>query len=217
MAENALTEKYMQKALSYYPVRQQLEANAYYSFGTLYRSGKYYFEFHRTEFSSAASLYLKKKSTSDSPELVIAPEDYKVKKGDIKSIRDFEVSKDNKLIAFTLSTNGSDWMEIRVKKISPLKDLNDVITGVKFSAVKWKDNGFFYCRYESMQKDKPLTSLLINPCLYYHKLGTPQESDSLIFEYAGDKISGTISFDVLENERFLIVYHGASAKVNRCV
>lgn len=99
-----------------------------------------------------------------------------------------------------------------MKSISPLRQCPDVITGVKFSEIKWKGNGFYYCRYSSLEKDKPLTSLLVNPCLYYHRMGTSQEKDSLIFEYPKNMVFGTINFDVLEDERFLILYHVISVK-----
>lgn len=122
------------------------------------------------------------------------------------ALSNYEVSDDGKLFAYGLSASGSDWMEWRVRDIATSKDLPDLIKWVKFSSVSWlKDgSGFFYSRYDEPNESTKLQSVNYFQKLYFHKLGTPQSDDVLVYERPDEKewqFEGTVS----EDGKFLII------------
>ena len=93
------------------------------------------------------------------------------------------ISDDGKLIAYGTATSGSDWTEWHVRDVDTGKDLSDDIKWVKFSGASWtKDGkGFFYSRYDE-PKEAALRESNYFQKLYYHRLGTPQSEDKLIYD-----------------------------------
>ncbi len=83
-----------------------------------------------------------------------------------------------------MSKAGSDWEEIRVRDVATGKDRADLLRWVKFSGASWtKDgSGFFYCRYDEPKEGAALTEKNEFHKLYFHKLGTPQSEDRLVYE-----------------------------------
>jgi prolyl oligopeptidase len=100
------------------------------------------------------------------------------------SLSDYEPSEDGKLLAYGVSEAGSDWNTIRVRDISSGRDLDDVVRWVKFSGVSWlKDgSGFFYSRYDEPKAGAALTAKNEFHKLCFHKLGTPQSDDQIVYE-----------------------------------
>ncbi|MCL2133697.1 MAG: S9 family peptidase, partial [Bacteroidales bacterium] len=96
------------------------------------------------------------------------------------AVGSLSISNDNKYVAYTTSVGGSDWKEIHVKDIEG-NDLSDLIQWVKFSGIAWDDNGFYYSCYEE-PKGSALSSKNESNRIYYHKLGTQQKDDKLIYE-----------------------------------
>jgi prolyl oligopeptidase len=99
------------------------------------------------------------------------------------------VSEDGKLLAYGLSSAGSDWQEWHVRDIATGKDLDDHLQWIKFSGVAWTHDhqGFFYSRYDKPAPDKLLEQNNYYQKLYYHRLGTPQDQDQLIYERPDQK------------------------------
>src|SRR5579864_2765662 len=92
-------------------------------------------------------------------------------------------SDDGKLMAYGTATSGSDWTEWHVRDVDTSKDLSDDIKWVKFSGASWsKDNkGFFYSRYDE-PKGAAMRDTNYFQKLYYHRMGTAQAEDKLIYE-----------------------------------
>ncbi|MGH8183043.1 MAG: prolyl oligopeptidase family serine peptidase [Rhodanobacteraceae bacterium] len=117
-------------------------------------------------------------------------------------------SPDGKYLAYALSNGGSDWETIHVMGVASGKQLTDTIRWVKFSGIAWtNDNkGFYYSRYpEPPGGEKAISQAVVNQKLWYHKLGTPQSSDKLVYArkdmpHAG--IGGTVTDD----GRYLFVF-----------
>lgn len=206
--QNDLSKKYLSKLLFRYPFRDQLRFNSDIDFGSLRKMGKFYVDFMHDETQTKPSLYLKK-NISATPDLAIDPTDYKNISSDIISITGYSISKNNKYIAFGLSYNGSDWNEIRVKTVYPFRNLDDRLKWVKFSSIEWRGDGFFYCTYDSVNQSGALTALTQHPKIFYHKLGTLQHEDPLIFTDTTNA-SATIQFSVIDNERYLVINHAIS-------
>ena len=100
------------------------------------------------------------------------------------SLKGTSPSDDGKLLAYGLSRAGSDWEEFRVRDTATGKDRDDVIQWVKFSGASWmKDgSGFFYSRFDEPKSGEELKGKVEFQKLYFHKLGTPQSADTLIYE-----------------------------------
>ena len=98
------------------------------------------------------------------------------------------ISDDGKLMAYGTATSGSDWTEWHVRDVDTGKDLPDLLKWVKFSGASWtKDGkGFFYSRYDE-PKGAALREANYFQKLYYHKLGTQQSEDKLIYERPDNK------------------------------
>ena len=122
------------------------------------------------------------------------------------SLTDYEPSEDGKLLGYGISTGGSDWNEIRVRDIATGKDLDDDLRWVKFSGLSWmKDgSGFFYSRYDEPKKGAALTEKNEFHKLFFHKLGTAQSADTLIYERR-DHPDWGFGGSVTEDGRYLII------------
>lgn len=117
------------------------------------------------------------------------------------------ISDDGKLMAYGVSVSGSDWQEWRFRDVETGKDLPDVLKDIKFSGASWtKDGkGIFYSRFPATDEKSRLTSLNYNQKIYYHKLGTPQSEDELIYERPDDKEMG-VGGGVSEDGKWLVIY-----------
>ena len=82
------------------------------------------------------------------------------------------------------SEGGADWNTIRVRDIASGKDLPDEVQWMRFSGISWTHDsrGFFYSRYPEPPKNKVLEAALSGQALYYHRIGTPQSQDRLVYE-----------------------------------
>jgi prolyl oligopeptidase len=118
-----------------------------------------------------------------------------------------EVSDDGKLMAYGIAQAGSDWQEWRVRQVETAKDLPDVVKWVKFSGASWtKDGkGFFYSRYDEPKAGTQMTGANYFHKLYYHRLGTPQADDALVYERPDQK-EWNINGGVTDDGRYLIIY-----------
>ena len=119
------------------------------------------------------------------------------------------VSDDGRYLAYGLATAGSDWNEWRVREIDSGKDLADHLKWLKFSGASWtKDGkGFFYSRYPEPKEGAALEDLNFYNKLYYHRIGTPQQEDTLVYERPDQKKWG-FDGEVSEDGDYLIVSIG---------
>ena len=124
------------------------------------------------------------------------------------------VSDNGKLLAYALATSGSDWNDWHVRDVDTGKDLKDELKWVKFSGASWsKDNkGFYYSRYDE-PKGTAMRDTNYFQKLYYHRLGTAQAEDKLIYERPDNKEMG-FAGNVTDDGHYLIinVWQGTSPK-----
>jgi len=125
------------------------------------------------------------------------------------------LSDDGKHLAYGLSSSGSDWQEWRVREVATGKDLDDHIRWVKFSGASWSPDGqgFCYSRYDAPDEGAALKQANYFQKVYYHRLGTPQDEDILVYEQKDHKEWG-FDADFSEDGAFLImgVWPGAASK-----
>ena len=123
------------------------------------------------------------------------------------SLADFQPSEDGKLLAYSISRGGSDWNEILVRDVATGTDTGDHLKWVKFSGLSWaKDgSGFYYSRYAAPGEGAALTQKNEFQKLCFHKLGTPQSEDLLVYERT-DQPQWGFGGGVTEDGRFLIIH-----------
>lgn len=171
--------------------------------------GKYFY-FKNDGLQNQSALFYSEKLKS-TERVVVDPNELD-KDGNI-SLSTFSVSDNGKYIAYSLSKAGSDWQEIYVKELETNKLLDDKIEWVKFSGIAWYNDGFFYSRYPDPGKQSKLSAVNKDSKIYYHKLGTKQSEDILIYE---DPQNPEIGFSpaVTESKKYLIIYASVSTSGN---
>ena len=115
-------------------------------------------------------------------------------------------SDDGSLLGYGIAVAGSDWNEFHVRDVATGKDLPDLIRWVKFSSLSWTRDGagFFYGRYPEIPKGDKLFGKLSGRQLYYHRLGTDQAADRLIFEMK-DQPDWFFNADVTDDGRYAAI------------
>lgn len=125
------------------------------------------------------------------------------------------VSDDAKLFAYGLANAGSDWQEWKVRDVATGKDQADDLNWIKFSGASWlKDgSGFFYSRYDEPKGENKMRAQVYNQKLFFHKLGTAQAQDRLVYERPDEK-EWLFGGQVTEDGHYLIieVSHGTDPK-----
>ncbi len=118
----------------------------------------------------------------------------------------FSISDDGRYFAYGVADGGSDWQTYRVRDIETGKDLSDKIEWIKFSGASWKkdNSGFFYSRYDAPKPGDELSASNYYQKLYFHKLGTPQSEDVLVYQRPDQKDWGFGGY-VTEDGRYLII------------
>jgi len=133
------------------------------------------------------------------------------------SLSQWMPSPNAQLLAYGLSEGGADWTTIKVREIASGKELSDDVRWVRFSNISWtNDNkGFFYSRYPEPPKNRILEAALSGHALYYHRIGTPQSQDKLVYERR-DRAAWVMNGDVTEDGRYLLItmFEGAENKNN---
>jgi prolyl oligopeptidase len=117
------------------------------------------------------------------------------------------VSEDGKLLAYGLSEAGSDWQTWRVREIESGVDRADELKWVKFSGASWTHDhqGFYYSRYDEPAPEAPTERALYFQKLYYHRLGTSQSEDVLVYERPDEKEWG-FGGQVSDDGRYLVIH-----------
>jgi prolyl oligopeptidase len=121
----------------------------------------------------------------------------------------FVVSEDGKYAAYGVAEAGSDWNTWKVLDVATGKNLSDELKWIKFSSASWTHDGkgFFYSRFPEPDKAAAFQSLNVNMKLYYHRLGTPQADDVLVYERP-DNPKWNIAGNVSDDGRYLIISIG---------
>ncbi|RTY95945.1 prolyl oligopeptidase family serine peptidase [Flavobacterium sp. GT3R68] len=162
------------------------------------KKGDYFYSHYRLDKSKPAALFYRKK-LNDAP--IEITNTYRTFKDANVVMTDFYPSDNSKLVAYEVSINGSDLHQVGFTSISKKEDLTDVLKNVKFSNIAWNgEKGVFYKKTSNLSKfDKDSTYQM-----YYHKIGTIQDDDKLVFDSA--KTEGVFTFFTKEN-KLVIMEH----------
>lgn len=210
--ENALTQNYLAQISYRDEILEHLKQIFNYERrSTPYKRGGKYFFSKNNGLQNQSVLYYTDKFGSESKELL---DPNTLSDDGTVALATTAVSKDGKYFAYAIARSGSDWNEIFVKEIESGKLLTDHIKWVKFSGISWYKDGFYYSRYDEPVKGKELTSANENQKVYYHKIGTPQSSDILVYSDISVPTHG-FGADVSDDEKYLILteWEGTSGNI----
>ncbi|MBA7516894.1 Prolyl endopeptidase [subsurface metagenome] len=179
-AQNEVTFTYLEKIPFREKIRERLtEIWDYPRYSTPWKQGGYYF-FSKNEGLQDQSIYYIQDVLESEPRVIIDPN--KLSEDGTVALTGFSASKDGKYLGYGISHAGSDWKEYYVKDIATGNDLDDHIMWVKFQGISWYKNGFFYSRYPEPGEGEELSGTNRNNRVYYHKIGTDQSTDELVYE-----------------------------------
>lgn len=200
--QNKVTFGYLEKIPYRDALKKRLEKIYNYpKYSAPSRKGEWYY-FYKNDGLQNQSVLYRQKGLNGTPEVVLDPN--KLSTDATTRLAQFQLSKDGKYAAYALSKGGSDWQEVFIMDMSTKQNLSDKIEWVKVSGIAWQGDGFYYSRYP-----KPDGSALAakneNHQVFFHKIGTAQSADVLVFEdKANPQRFHTVS--TTEDEQFAMLY-----------
>lgn len=131
------------------------------------------------------------------------------------SLDQISFSKDGSKIAYSISEGGSDWRKVIVLNVETKEQIGDTLIDIKFSGISWKaEDGFYYSSYDKPDGSE-LSAKTDQHKLYYHKLGTPQSDDLVVFGAKADEKHRYVGGSVTEDDNYLVVSASVSTSGNK--
>ncbi|HIB47388.1 MAG TPA: S9 family peptidase [Flavobacteriaceae bacterium] len=201
------------------PFREELKDRLtklwnYEKVGSPFKEGDYTYFYKNDGLQNQYVIYRYK--TGDDPstaEIFLDPNGFK-EDGTI-SLGGLSFSKDGKTAAYSISEGGSDWRKVLVMNTENKEIVEDTLIDVKFSGISWKGNdGFYYSSYDKPEGSE-LSAKTDQHKLYYHKLGTPQKEDQLIFGGTEAQKHRYVGGNVSEDDRWLQISASTSTSGNK--
>lgn len=199
-AQNVVTYKYLDQI----PFRKQIKERMeklwnYEKISAPFVEGKYTYFYKNNGLQNQSVLY--RKDASGKEEIFLDPNTFS--KDGTTSLAGINFTQDGSLVAYQISEAGSDWRKVIVLNAVTKEKIGETLVDVKFSGISWfKNEGFYYSSY-----DKPTGSELSAKTdqhkLYYHKLGTKQTEDKVVF--GGDKKRRYVGGQVTEDNKYLVI------------
>ncbi len=211
-AENDVTFDYLSKI----PYRAQLKSRLsemlnYVRIGTPSQEGEYTY-FSKNDGLQNQSVIYRKKDNSE-PEIFLDPNTFSKDATTALDVLCF--SEDGKTAAYSISEAGSDWRKIIVMDVASKTIKEDALVDVKFSGISWyKNEGFYYSSYNK-SKGSELSAKTDQHKLYYHKLGTSQKKDTVIFGEIDSEKHRYVSGYVTEDHTYLVITASVSTSGNK--
>ncbi|MGB5899906.1 MAG: prolyl oligopeptidase family serine peptidase, partial [Geitlerinemataceae cyanobacterium] len=203
-AQNRVTFGYLEQI----PQRDRLKERItqlwnYEKYSTPFKEGNRYFYFKNDGLQNQSVLYVLP-SLDGEPRVLLDPNT--LSEDGTVALSSYAISEDGNFLAYGLSSSGSDWQEWKVRDIETGEDLADRLQWIKFSGASWThDNrGFFYSRYDEPNESTQYEDINYFQKLYYHRLGTEQSEDLLIYDRPDEKEWGFRGF-VTEDGNYLII------------
>ena len=211
-AQNNLTFAFLNAIPQRTAIRERLtKLWNFEKYGVPFKEGNRYFYTRNSGLQNQSVLYTVT-ALDAQPQMILDPNT--LSPDGTVAVSGLQVSPDGKLLAYSLSASGSDWQEWKVRDVETSKDLSDHLKWVKFSGVSWSRDGkgFFYNRYDEPKADA-LKATNYFQKVYYHRLGTPQAEDILVYERPDQK-DWLFGASVTEDGSYLIVtiYQGTDVK-----
>ena len=200
--QNKVTQDYLAKIPFRDAIKKRLtELWNYEKYSAPFKEGTYTYFYKNNGLQNQYVLYRQK--GKEQPEVFLDPN--KFSKDGTTSLAGISFTKDGSLCAYQISEGGSDWRKVIVLDAGTKKMMDDTLVDVKFSGISWKGNeGFYYSSYDKPKEGSQLSGKTQHHKLYFHKLGTPQSSDKLIFGGA-ETPRRYVGGYVTEDQEYLII------------
>jgi len=183
-AQNKVTFGYLGQIPFRSKVKERLEKLFNYpKYTAPFHRGEVYFFYKNDGLQNQSVLYVQK-GLDGTPDVLIDPN--KLSADGTARLGAFSLTKDGKYAVVGISHSGSDWQDYFVMDIATKKYFPDTLRWIKVSGAAWLGDGFFYSRYDAPEKGKELSSKNVNQKVYYHRIGTAQIADELIYEDAAN-------------------------------
>ena len=210
-AQNAVTKAYLAKIPYRNEIKERLKKLLNYEkYSQPFKEGDYTYYYKNTGLQNQSVLYRQKEGGE--PEVFLDPNTFS--KDATSSMAGLSFSKDGSMVAYQVSDGGSDWTKVIVMKAIDKTVVGETLRDVKFSGIAWQGNtGFYYSSYDKPAEGSQLSGLTQYHKLFFHKLGTSQKEDQLIF--GGDKTPRRyIGAGLTEDEHYLIISAANSTSGN---
>jgi len=216
-SQQSVTEAFLQKIPERETIKRRMtELWNYEKYSAPQKVAKRYYVFSKNDGLQNQFVYYRQDRLDAEPRVLLDPNTWS-KDGTV-ALTGLDFSEDGKLAAYSKSEAGSDWSVIRVLDVDSGKVLDDEIKWVKFSGMSWSHDGkgIFYSRYPEPKQGEKFQGLSLNQKLYYHRLGTPQSADELVYERP-DQPTWSINGGVSDDGKYLVISvgDGTTSRRNR--
>ncbi len=203
VAQNKVTDAYLAEI----PFRQKIKDRLtqiwdYPKFGLPFKKGDYWYFYKNDGLQQQYVIYQMTSLEDENPVVFLDPNTFS-EDGTV-ALSGLSFSKDGDLCAYSISSGGSDWREVFVMNVETKEKLTDHLKWIKFSGMSWYQDGFYYSRYDAPKEGEELKGVNENNKVYYHKAGTSQEEDELIYQDLDNPKFGWY-MGTTEDEEFLIL------------
>ncbi len=211
-AQNEVTFGYLNKI----PYREELKNKLekvfnYERLSAPFKRGNYTYYYKNDGLQDQSILY--RKGADEKEEVFLDPNQFT--EDGTTSLGGVSFTKDGSLVAYSISEGGSDWRKVIVMDAESKNILEDTLVDVKFSGISWRNNaGFYYSSYEKPEGSE-LSAKTDQHILYYHKLGTAQSTDLVIFGKKASEKHRYVGGNVTEDGRYLLVSGANSTYGNK--
>ena len=203
--QNKITYPYLEKL----PARDSINNRLtrlwdYPKYGVPFRENDLYFYRHNDGLQNQSVLYV-----TGNPEQTgrVLLDPNKLSEDGTAALASYSVSDDGEKLAYGISRSGSDWRTFYVRDVETGTDMADTLNWIKFSGVSWgpEDEGFYYSRYPEPKEGEKYESQNKNMKVYYHKLGTDQQEDRLVYERPDQPDWGLYSY-LSDDDKYLLFH-----------
>ena len=211
-AENKTTFAYLNNISFRSDLKKRLEHLwNYEKISAPFKEGEFTYFYKNDGLQNQYVIYRQKEN--ETPEVFLNPNEFS-KDGTI-SLGGLSFSDSGNIVAYSISEGGSDWRKIIVMDVSSKEIMEDTIIDVKFSGLSWKKNeGFFYSSYDKPEGSE-LSAKTDQHKLYFHKLGTSQSEDQLVFGGTDEEKHRYVGGSVTEDGNYLFVSASVSTSGNK--
>lgn len=202
--ENRLTAAFLEQIPARPRIQKRLtELWNFEKLGTPFKAGGRYYFFKNNGLQNQYVLYMQQ-ALQDKPEVLIDPNTWSTD-GTV-ALSGQEFSDDGRYVAYAVQDGGSDWKIWKVMEIASRRVLADELRWIKFNSPAWTPDGagFFYARFPELQSGAEFQNLNVNQAVYYHRIGDPQERDTLVF-HRPDHSDWGYHCSVTEDGHYLVI------------